>query len=129
MMKKYVLALLTLLLVSPALAKEIGGANLPDTLKAGNEELLLNGAGLRTKFVVKVYAGGLYLKARNSDAQKIVAADEPMAIRMQFIHDGVDAKKLIEAWNEGFANATGGNPASIKPEIDKFNSFFAEEAK
>ena len=129
MMKKCFLVLVSLLLVSPALAKEIGGVNLPDTLKAGNEELLLNGAGLRTKFVVKVYAGGLYLKAKNSDAQKIIAADEPMAIRMQFIHDGVDAKKLIEAWNEGFANGTGGNTAPIKAEIDKFNSFFSQEAK
>jgi len=129
-MKKILFALLTLLFIfplSPATAKEIGGVNLPDTLTAGNENLLLNGAGLRTKFFIKVYAGALYLKAKNSDAAAIINEDAPMAIRMQFIHDGVAAEKLITAWNEGFANA--GNADSIKTEIATFNSWFTAEAK
>ena len=105
-------------------AKEIGGVNLSDTIMAGKEQLVLNGAGLRKKFFVKAYAGGLYLKTKEDDAKKIVNADEPMAIRLQFIYDGVSCKQLVEGWNEGFANATMGNPGPIKERADTFNSFF-----
>jgi hypothetical protein len=121
--------LLVLAVASTAPAKEVGGVNLPDTLPAGKEQLVLNGVGLRTKMFIKVYAGGLYLRKQDGDAQKIVNADEPMAIRLHFIYDGVSHEQLIEAWNEGFASATGGNIAPIKESIDKFNSFFTEAAR
>jgi len=119
-----------LLIASFASAKEIGGVTFPESLVAGKTKLLLNGAGLRTKFFIKikVYAGGLYLMNRNTDPEKIIAADEPMAVRMHFIRDGVGADKLIDGWNDGFDKATGGNVAPIKKEIDTFNSFFTEEA-
>jgi hypothetical protein len=121
--------LLVLAMTAPASAKEIGGVNFPDALPAGNEQLVLNGAGLRTKMFIKVYAGGLYLRKKDNDAQKIINADEPMVIRLHFVYDGVSQDKLIEAWNEGFANATGGNLAPQKESINKFNSFFTEEAR
>ena len=88
--------------------------NLPDTIMSGKEQLMLNGAGLRKKYFVKIYAGGLYLRKKESDVKKIIHADKPMAIRMQFIYDGVTGKELVDAWNEGFANATTGGPGPIK---------------
>jgi hypothetical protein len=127
--KAFILIFLALTIAMPAQAKEIGGASLPDTLTAGKEQLMLNGAGLRTKMFIKVYAGGLYTRKKEGDALKIVDADEPMAIRMRFIYDGVSHENLIEAWNEGFAVATGGHIAPIKERTDKFNSFFTEEAR
>ena len=127
--KLFVMVLAVFVAASSVAAKDIGGVNLPDSLTAGKNQLLLNGAGLRKKLFVKVYAGGLYLTQKNKDAQKIVSADEAMAIRMHFIYDGVSADKLIAAWNEGFENATGGNISPIKKEADAFNAFFTEEAK
>ena len=121
-----IVSILCLTLVSAAFAKEIGGVGMPDTLTAGKDQLMLNGAGLRKKFIVKVYAGGLYLLQKSNDAAKIIAADEPMAIRMHFIHDSVSADKLIAAWNEGFAKT---NSASVKTQIDRFNAFFKQDAK
>jgi Chalcone-flavanone isomerase. len=118
-----------LTIITTAQAKEIGGVNLPDTIMSGKEHLVLNGAGLRKKFFVKAYAGGLYLKTKEDSAKKIVNADEPMAIRLQFIYDGVSCKQLVEGWNEGFANATMGNPGPIKERADTFNSFFTEDAR
>ncbi len=128
--KIFAIALGFLLIFSVAGAVETGGVNMPDsmTLKNG-QKLILNGAGLRTKFFMKIYAGALYTKQKMNDAKKIIDADEPMAIRMHFIYDGVSAEKLINAWNEGFENATGGNIKPIKDKVDKFNSFFKEEAK
>jgi hypothetical protein len=118
-----------LFLNSPAICKEIGGVDLPDRFKAGEETLLLNGCGLRKKFVVKVYAGGLYLRQAAEDWRKIVEADEPMAIRMHFIYDGVATKDLIGAWNEGFQNATGGDITLIREKVDRFNGMFKADAK
>ncbi len=123
------LTVFALLTAGSVAALEIGGVTLPDTLTAGTEKLRLNGAGLRKRFFVKVYAGGLYLTEPSGNADAIVAADAPMAIRMHFIYDGVSPEKLVAAWNEGFAAATGGNTAPIQSGIDKFNGFFSREAK
>ena len=118
-----------LTIILPVRAEEIGGVTLPDTLAVDDEQLVLNGAGLRKKLFIKVYAGGLYLKKKDKDAQRIIESDDPMAIRMHFIYDGVSSEKLISTWNEGFDKATGGNIAPIKESIAKFNSFFTEEAQ
>jgi len=128
-MKRLVLFLTAIILTaSTAIAGRIGGVTLPETLKAGDATLVLNGAGLRKKLWIKVYAGGLYLPRKQADANAIIRADEPMAVRMHFIYDGVSAKKLIDAWNEGFEAATNGNTAPIQEQIDQFNAMFTKEA-
>ena len=124
-----VIIIAVIMMTSLATAAQIGKVTLPDSLMAGKDKLLLNGAGFRKKLFIKVYAGGLYLKQKNTDYQKIIDGDDPMAIRMHFVYDGVSSKKLIDGWNEGFNNATGGNITPIKTEIEQFNSFFSEEAK
>lgn len=111
-----------------SLAVDIGGVTIPESLTAGNVPLVLNGAGLREKFFVKVYAGALYLQEKSRDPRRIIEAEEPMAIRMHFIHDGVSSKKLIDTWNEGFHRSTGGNTAPIASQIEKFNACFSEDA-
>ena len=129
-MKRLLVALVVSLFLVPwGYAAETGGVTLSETLVAGNETLSLNGAGLRKKFFIKVYAGGLYLTEKSADAEQIIQANAPMAIRMHFIYDGVSAEKLIDTWNEGFSAATGGKTGSLQEKIDKFNSFFIEEAK
>jgi len=129
-MKKLLAMVLVVFMMSPmAVAKQVGNVILPDTLTAGMDELVLNGADFRKKLFIKVYAAGLYLKEKQTDPQKIMDADTPMAIRMHFVYSEVSSKKLVDAWNEGFINGTGGNIAPIKTEIDTFNSFFFQEAK
>ena len=110
-------------------AGEIGGVHMPDSLTAGKMPLVLNGMGLRKRFFMKIYAGALYLPEKNGDSRKIIAAEAPMAIRMHFIYDGVSSRKLIDAWNEGFANSTGGKTAAIASQIDRFNACFFDEAR
>ena len=52
---------------APALAADIGGVKLDDKVAVGGQELVLNGAGIRTRVVFKVYVGSLYLPAKASD--------------------------------------------------------------
>jgi hypothetical protein len=129
-MKRLLMIILAVFLMSPmASAKQIGDVSLPDSMMAGMDELLLNGASFRKKLFIKVYAAGLYLKEKQTDPQKITDADKPMAIRMHFVYSKVSSKTLVDAWNEGFVNGTGGNITPIKKEIDTFNACFSQEAK
>jgi Chalcone isomerase-like len=98
-------AVLVVSAVSPlgttALAGELAGVTLPDTLKAGEKTLKLNGLGLRKKAMFKVYVGGLYLESLSKDAGAILTADQAKAIRMHFLRDLTKAQ-LVEAFQEGF---------------------------
>jgi len=118
-----------LLLAGSLEAREIAGVNFPDQYPVGDKTLVLNGVGLRKKLIIKVYAGGLYVPQQSGDAKAIWEADQPMALRMVFIHDGVEAKKLVDAWNDGFKAATGGNMGPIQAQIDAFNALFTQTAK
>ena len=106
--------MLALTFMSVSAGKKVGGAQIPDSLAAGGEQLALNGAGLRKKFVVKVYAGALFLKNKSGDAKTIINADESMAIRMHFLY-GVKPDQLTDAFDEGFeAAGADKNNADIK---------------
>ena len=121
-----IILFIVFMFTSVAIALKIGGKVLPDKMKAGENELLLNGAGLRKKLIIKVYAGALYLIQKSSDAKAIIEADEPMAVKMHFIYKSVSPKKLIDAWNTGFSKSDISN---LQEEIKTFNSFFIEDAK
>jgi len=110
-MKKLIAAAAALALAVPALARQVGGVEFPETVAVGGQELKLNGAGVRKKFVVKVYAGGLYLAQPSGDAAAVVAADAPKRVRMVFLRD-VDKEKILETYREGFAN-NGAVPATV----------------
>jgi len=92
---------------------------IPNVLSAGGKQLVLNGAGTRIKFIISVYHAGLYLQKKNKDANKIMASNEPMAIRMKIVSGFASAEKMKQALKKGFANSTGGNTAPIQPQIDQ----------
>ncbi len=100
-------AALALALAVPALAREVAGVEFTDSVRLGGKDLKLNGAGVRSKFFVKVYAGGLYLAEPASAGDAIVAADAPKRVRMVFLRE-VDAKKILETYREGFEQNSGG---------------------
>ena len=95
---------------------EIAGVAVPATVEAGGQSLVLNGAALRKKSIVKVYVAGLYLPAKNQDADAILAADGPRELRMQFVRD-VGKDKMCEAWDESLKNNTPGADAQLQGEF------------
>jgi hypothetical protein len=117
-------AVLVVSAVSPfgtaALAGELSGVTLPDTLKAGEKTLKLNGLGLRKKAIFKVYVGGLYLESPSKDAGAILASDQAKAVRMHFLRDLTKAQ-LVEAFQEGFE----GNVKDRAPQKATFDKMLA----
>lgn len=122
---------LSALLVSSALhAAEVAGVNVPDTLRAGeNQELTLNGAGVRDKWMMDLYVGALYLKEKEQDAMKIIASDDAMAIRLEMVSNMVTSERMTSSTLEGFENATKGNLAPLQAQIDAFLGNFKEPIK
>jgi hypothetical protein len=106
-MTRIAAALAAAVLALPALARELAGVQFPDTVSVAGQELRLNGAGIRTKFFVKVYAGALYLAEPSHDPGVVITADAPKRVRMVFLRD-VDKKKIMETYREGFHNNSPG---------------------
>jgi len=112
------MAALALLWAASAAAVEVEGVQLPDTLSIQGQSLVLNGSGVRTKFRISIYAGGLYLRQRTSDSQAIIDADEPMAVRMHMIYGRLTGAQMVEAIDQGFDKATGGDTEPFADELD-----------
>ena len=104
-------------------------AELPATLEFDGAKLVLNGSGVRKKYMMSLYDGGLYLQSKSSDAAAIIAADEPMAIRLEITSGMITSEKMEEALLEGIDNSTGGNTAPIQEYTDAFMAAFKEEIK
>jgi hypothetical protein len=112
-MRKTILAAALTLVTVSAGAATLAGVKIDDTSTVGTQNLVLNGAALRKKFVIKVYVGALYLPAKQSNAAAILAADAPRRQVMHFLYD-VDKEKMSEAWEEGLAANTPNASAEVK---------------
>jgi hypothetical protein len=124
MIRKFVLLVVGLCLALPVLAMELAGVSLPDTTTVAGTTLKLNGMGIRKKLFIKVYVGGLYVKAPVHDAAAIVAADEPRQMVMHFLYKEVEAVKLTDAWREGFAGNSASTLPALKERLDTFCSWW-----
>ena len=100
-------------------AATLAGVTLPDTVQVENTTLVLNGLGLRKKFVVKVYVAGLYLDKKSSDSDAIIKAEAPKRIVMQFVR-GVSKSQIADAFGESFSNNAPDAKKTLKADIDRF---------
>jgi hypothetical protein len=125
--KVFIAVLAVLMLATASYGIEMAGVSMPDTVKAGDASLALNGAGIRTKFFMDMYVGGLFLKQKSSDAAAIINADEPMAVRLHIISGLITSEKMEDAVREGFEKSTNENTAPIQQEIENFINVFKEK--
>lgn len=99
-------------------AASLAGITMPDTLQVGGTKLVLNGMGIRTKYMVKVYVGGLYLEQKSSDAAAIIKSDTPKRIDMKFLHSA-SKSQMSDAFDESFSDNTPDAKNTLKPDIDR----------
>ena len=114
------IALLSVLALSSVAlhAGSLAGVTLPDSQQLAGKNLVLNGMGLRTKLMVKVYVAGLYLEQKSSDPSAIMKSEGPKKIVMHFLH-GASKSQMSDAFNEGFTDNSPDAMKSMKPDIDK----------
>lgn len=112
-----------------AKAVTVDGIKLQDTLHLGNTELLLNGAGKRSKFFIDFYIAALYLNEKSDNAQKIIEDDKLMLLQIHVISKLISSENLTRGTREGFDKSTNGNTQAIQSEIDDFLDAFKEPIK
>lgn len=116
-------SLLLALLSAPGLhAAEVAGIRIPDSLRVGSNELVLNGAGLRSKLFIKVYVGALYVDHRQSTVAALLDISGPRRMVMRMLRD-VDADSLQSALDEGLAdNHSAAEMAAMKPRTEALSA-------
>ena len=81
----------------------------------------LNGAGLRTRAIFKVYVAGLYVPQKSADASALLAQKGPRRMTITMLRN-VDADSFSGALNDGLrANHTKAQVAALKSQIDTLN--------
>jgi long-chain acyl-CoA synthetase len=109
--------LLIALLAAPALAAEVAGIKVDDGIQLESSRLVLNGAGLRTKFFVNVYVAGLYLAEKKTSASEVLALHGAKRVSMRLMRN-LSAKQLVDALDEGIHdNTTAAERESLKGQV------------
>jgi Chalcone isomerase-like len=98
-MRKLLIALVAIVVSASALAADVGGVTVGDKATVGGQELVLNGAGIRTRAIFKVYVGSLYLPAKATDLAGVLAKG-PRRIQMNILRN-LTADQLVDALVDG----------------------------
>lgn len=97
---------------------EVAGIRIAPEARVGGTKLVLNGAGLRQKFMVDVYILGLYIPERTTVAEAVMDVAGTRRISLTFLRD-VTAEALIDALHEGVReNASDTEFARLKASAD-----------
>jgi long-chain acyl-CoA synthetase len=106
-------------------AAEVSGVKIDDKISVGGTELLLNGAGMRTRLIIKVYIGALYLPQKASTAQAVLSRDQQRRFSLHLQRD-VDYEQFARNVARGLAeNNSQAELDAIKPQINEFIGIFA----
>jgi hypothetical protein len=118
------------LLLAPLLVHagmKIGGIELSNSYKIEEESLVLNGAGIRSKFFVKIYVGAIYLPETTLDSDQILAAAGPKSMQMNMLYKEVEAEKITTGWTEGFrSNLSDIEFRQLEDRLSRFNALFPD---
>lgn len=126
LLKKLALVAGSLLIATSTIAAvEIDGVKLEDTADVGGSKLQLNGAGIRTKIIFKVYVAGVYLPQKTTSAQDVIAGAGPKRISLTFLRN-LEGSDMSKAFVEGIeANTPAAELAKLQPNIARVNALFA----
>lgn len=120
------LALLLLLWALPVSAIEVAGVKVADKARVGAGELVLNGAGIRTRVIFKVYVGALYLTGKTSVAAEVLAQKGAKRVALTLLRD-LSAQQLNEAFEMGIqANNSAAEIEAIKPRVAELLSLLTD---
>ena len=120
---KKLLFIFLLCITSQSHAFEISGVKLEDNLQLDKHQLVLNGAGMRSKFVVDVYVVGLYLSKKLNTAEAVLADTGPNRISIHLVRD-VSGKLFSDGLNISLlANQSEAEMKVLDPKVAKLLKF------
>ncbi|WP_076593467.1 chalcone isomerase family protein [Herminiimonas arsenitoxidans] len=108
-----------------ATAVELAGVKLDDSVKVANQDLRLNGAGIRIKVIFKVYVAGLYLADKKTTTADVLAAPGARRVHIVMLRD-VGSEEFGKAFTSGIDQNTDANErAALSAPMAKFNAMFS----
>jgi long-chain acyl-CoA synthetase len=112
------------LCAAPAVqALTISNVEVPTQETVAGQSLVLNGAGMRQRFVFHVYVAALYRPQASQDATAIVNSADTQLLRLTLLRD-INSKALTDALNDGLkANNSEADLAAMKDTINHFEAF------
>lgn len=112
-------------LTAAASGVEIEGGKLADRKRFGaGPDLLLNVAGVRTRFLVKVYVGALYLERRIASAEAVVADAGLKRVEIHMLR-AIGSDQLYRALEDGLHSNHGAEQVvRMAPAIKQLESMF-----
>ncbi len=120
-MKRLLAATFLVCVLTASQAAEVAGVKLEDRLRLapGGPELVLNGAGIRTRVFFKVYVAGLYLAEKRAAPGEVLALPGPKRVSMTMLRD-LGAQQLSDALVEGIRNnSNAAEQEALKARIDE----------
>ena len=79
---------------------ELAGVKYAPGVQLAGSTLQLNGAGIRYKFVIKVYTAGLYLASKAATTEAVLALPGPKRMHVVMLRD-IDANELGKLFTRG----------------------------
>ncbi len=112
-----------------AAAVTVGNVKFEDHVDVQGQRLQLNGAGLRYKFVVKVYAAGLYVSRPAQSLAEVLAAPGPKRLSVTMLRD-IDANELGKLFSRGVEDNTPRSSLSrLVPGLLRMGQVFSEHKR
>ena len=98
-------------------AIEVAGVKFEENI--ANSNLKLNGAGIRYKFIIKVYAAALYVETPSKDEKTVINQAGAKRLVMHIIYDDISREKMVDSMVEGFEdNLSDTEHSALKQRID-----------
>jgi hypothetical protein len=117
-------ALMACAFMQAAVAAEVSGVKFEDSVKIAGKDLKLNGLGVRTKFVIKVYAAGLYLPEKKNNVPDIMKLDGPRRMTLVMMRD-ISSDDFGQAFMTGLNNNIDkAEKSKYVTQISKFGEMF-----
>ena len=114
---------------SPGATTDVAGVRFERQWAQGGAKLNLNGAGLRTRYIFKVYAAGLYLASKASTPAEVLSAPGPKRMQIVMLRD-IDANDLGKLFTQGIQkNVSREEFSKTIFDIAKMGEIFASKKK
>lgn len=112
--------------IGAAFAAEVEGVKLADKVRVSDAgpDLVLNGAGVRTRLFFRVYVGALYLQRKQASTRDVLSDPGPKRVAMHLLRD-LGADQLFSALKEGLSdNHSPEEVAKFEPQVKQLEGIF-----
>lgn len=124
-MKRFLLLVLFALSWS-AQAVELEGVRIAEAAHVANSDLVLNGAGVRSVFIIDLYVAALYLDAKQTTAAAVLVNSGEKRVAMHLLRD-ISAEHLLSAFKKAIEkNHSAEELKSMQGQLNQFEQVFGK---